>query len=43
MGDFGEAIPRSPVKLRMLDRRRREETLARRKGESEEGNNPDHG
>ena len=42
MGDFGGAIPRFSVKLRMFSRHRRKETPARRKGESEEGNNPDH-
>jgi len=41
IGDLGGEIPRFPVQLRMFVRRRSLETAARRKGESQEGNNPD--
>jgi len=40
--DLGEEIPRFFVQLKMLNRRRNLETAARRKGVSQEGNNPDH-
>ena len=42
IGDLGGEIPRFLVQLRMFEHRRSLETAARRKGESREGNNPDH-
>ena len=43
IGDLGGEIPRFPVQLRMILRRRYRETPARGKRVSGEGNNPDGG